>query len=123
MRVNQDPVQKEAHELLSEWAQGPKERPPMEQSNERVDGGERPASEPERYVEAQGTFLSMDRAVRHVHRMDYRLGGALWAHYAERLDDREASERESMSVRHWRDRLVTARAAFLSAYKMGGAVY
>lgn len=117
----QDPVQKQAHELLDEWAQGPREDPPEERTEERVDGGTAPMSTPERYAQIQGRFESLDRSVRHVYRMSIDLGEAIWRHYGRRMDERECAEQSGLSLRTWRDRLYTARASFLSAYRMSQA--
>jgi hypothetical protein len=121
MRRREDPVQGKAHRLLDEWAQGPVEAAHDDRIAERVDGGERPLSEPERYALAQGRYESLDRAVRHVYRMDIRLGAAIWAYYAERMSDSDCAARAGDSRRKWRDRLKTARAAFLAAYEMSRA--
>ena len=118
MSRRQSGVQQQAHELLDEWAQGPKEQAHDEQITERVDGGQRPMSAPERYFDTQGQFESLDRSVRHVYRMDRDLGLAIWRYYGERKDERECAEQASMAVRTWRDQLYTARAAFLAAYQM-----
>lgn len=120
MSRRRDTVQERAHELLDEWAQGPREDPPEERTQERVDGGVATMSTPERYAQVQGRFESLDRSVRHVYRMSIDLGEALWRHYGERLDEQECAEKSGLAVRTWRDRLYTARAAFLSAYKMAG---
>jgi len=118
MRTKPDPVQVEAHRLLDEWAQGPQEHPLGERTEERIDGGEAPMSQPERYIEAQGRYESLDRAVRHVYRMSIDLGEAVWCYYGQRNAESECAKRAGMSLRTWRDRLKTARAAFLAAYQM-----
>jgi len=110
-------AQQRAHELLQEWAQGPAENAHDEQITERVDGGQRPLSEPERHAIVQDRYETLDRAVRQVYRMDRELSTLLWRYYGERKNEVRCAEIAGLAKRTWRHRLYTARAAFLAAFQ------
>jgi len=121
-RRNQDPVQARAHELLQEWASGPVEAHGVieAKAGERVDGDVAVLSKPERYAATQARWNRLERAVRQVRMMSRELGRTLDQHYNDGVDEHECAESAGVGLRTWRDRLHTARAAFLAAYQMSG---
>ena len=136
MRRKNDPYQRmqdEAHMLLLEWGSGPGEAAPEDGNvQERVQGGDRPLSTPERYALRQGRWHSLDKAVQRTHEQNPDLGRVIWWLYGEGLelrycvglmtgkdpqsegDDRLTTE----DWKAWRDRRRSAAALFMSHYRM-----
>lgn len=112
-------VQSEAHSLLQEWACGGAAALLQDgEMTERIQGDTAHMSGPERYAHAYARWNRLDRSVRQVAQMSRELGQALHDHYGKGMDEQECAEAASLGLRTWRDRLKTARAAFLAAYNM-----
>lgn len=132
-RTQAEENQQKAHALLLEWGSGPGEGVPEDGNyHERVHGGERPMSAPEKYANRQGRWHRLDTAVQRTHEQNPDLGRAIWWLYGEGLalpdcvgrmtgkDPRAEGEgRLTLEDWHaWRERRKSAAALFLSHYQM-----
>lgn len=122
-----------AHALLLEWGSGSAEVLDDGGVAERVQGGSRPLSAPERYAHHQGRWNLLDKAVRRTHEQNEDLGRAIWWLYGDGMDPRDCvgrmvgkdprskaeSERLTLSDwAAWKDRRRNACELFLRHYEM-----
>lgn len=129
MRRTNDPwrkTQDKAHALLQEWASGHDtvdEHPGQTEETGRVQAPRGWITAPERYAARCTRWNRLDQAVCAVYAMNRDLGECLQRHYNEGKSEDRCADLSSLSLRQWRDRLYTARASFLAAYKMAAALH
>jgi len=125
--------QEKAHALLLEWSSGPGEGVPEDGNmHDRVQGGERPMSHPEKYAHRQGRWHRLDTAVQRTHEQNQDLGRAIFWLYGEGLTPRDcvgrmtgkdprAESRGRLTVEDWhawKSRRQSAASLFLWNYHM-----
>lgn len=131
--TQQERNESKSHALLLEWGSGTAEIIEDGSMGDRVSGGERPMSAPEKYAHHQGRWNRLDKAVRRTHEQNEDLGRAIWWLYGYGMEPRDCVGRmvgkdprsekdgERLTVedwKGWKDRRRSACALFLAQYEM-----